>query len=146
MCREPTQHLYATTYTGAAGFVMISDCGVALRGTNETEAIVADVMPLTGRSAWLNMGVCLAMRMDAEGQLLYTALGDATDTYMELFAAVPRFSGAVDGPNARQCRADRRELVRNLTGFTTCDGNENAIEFLRTAAFPVRLTPDDETA
>lgn len=145
LCRSPTAHFYATTFTGVDGFVMVSDCGAALRGTHAAERVVSDTMPPTNRSAWLNAGACLAVRMDSDGHLLYTAIGTATDTFMELFAAVPRFSGTTDGPNARQGRVDRRNLTRLLTGFMTHDENENVLEFLRTAAFPVRLTFDDET-
>ena len=86
-------------------------------------------------------GVCIALRTDEDNHMLYMASGLLTDMFVELFETVPRFAGPRDN---RQDRADRRNLVRTLSGFITHDESENIREFLRTAAWPVRLVFEDE--
>ena len=139
LCRQPTAHFYATLFRDAAGFVMVSDCGAALRGTFGTETIVSEWMPATNRSAWLNMKTCLGVRLGEGVDFLYAAQGEVTDTFVELFAAVPRFAGMHDGERGRQSRADRRDLVRSVVTFMTVAGNEDVLAFLRWTVFPVEI-------
>ena len=148
LCRAALAAPYRTTFTSADKFVLIAADGSALRGDHVSRTVVAAIAPTDGRRAWLNMdGVCMAMRTDEDHHMLYMASGILTDMFVELFETVPRFAGprsdaSLDGD--RQGRADRRDLTRTLGGFITHDQSENILEFLRTAAWPVRLVFEDE--
>ena len=143
LCREPSVYDYATVFRDAAGFVMVSDRGAALRGAHSTETIVSEWMPAANRSAWLNMKTCLGVRFGEGADFLYAAQGEVTDTFVELFAAVPRFAGMHHGERGRQSRADCRDLVRAVHAFTTVGGNEDVLGFLRWAVFPVELSHEE---
>ena len=68
-------------------------------------------------------------------ELAYTASGEATPYFLDLFEDVPIMAGHL-GPARRMRREAVKRFNTELTGFYAASGEENVFDFLLGSAFP----------
>ena len=140
-CRAPPAAVYTSGFQTATRFVWASDEGDLLIGVHSDE-LATTATAARPRSVLNTDEMALAVRLTADGVLLYIAAGPCTDLFLAMFELVPWFWR--DNTDPRVYRRCIRELMRDVQGFTTSDGMECVHEFFRTYAFPVELTTDDD--
>lgn len=80
----------------------------------------------------------MGTRYTGNGRFLYMAVGTLTDEFFDLFSRVPRAAGGATLATERRGSAMRRQLVKEVMGFITCDDECDVQDFLRRTIFPIR--------